>query len=127
LRPRWPETTIRFKERRRSVLVALELVVERVAHAVEDVEADEVAQRRAGPSGGPQPSFMPSSMSSRVGEAVLVHAHRGHEVGDEQHVDDEAGAVLRADRPLAELGHEASASATVVSAVSRRRRPRRAA
>ena len=39
-------------------------------------------------------------------KAVLVHAHAGHEVGDEQHVDDEARAVLGADRVLAELARE---------------------
>ena len=37
------------------------------------------------------------------GEALLVHPHRRHQVGDEQHVDDEAGAVLGADRLLADL------------------------
>jgi hypothetical protein len=44
---------------------------------------------------------MPSSMSSRL--AKLVHAHRGHQVGHEQEVDDEAGAVLGLDRRLADL------------------------
>ena len=34
-----------------------------------------------------------------AGEALLVHPHRRHQVGDEQHVDDEAGAVLGAGSP----------------------------
>ena len=42
-----------------------------------------------------------------AGEAVLVHPHRRHQVRDEQHVHDEAGAVLRVDRVLADLLGEA--------------------
>ena len=53
------------------------------------------------------------------GEAVLVHPHRRHQVRDEQHVHDEARAVLRADRALADLLDERLARlATVSSAVS---------
>ena len=81
----------------------------------------------SGPIGCPQPSFIPSSMSSRAAKPVLVHPHRGHQVRDEQHVHDEARAVLGADRVLADRAGESLRALRRSRRTCRaRRRPRRA-
>ena len=75
---------------------ALELVVQGVADGVEDVEADEIAQRQGahGVTGAESHSVIDVLPT---GETLFVHSHRSHEVRDQQKVDDEAGSVLGLD------------------------------
>ena len=56
----------------------------------------------SGPIGCAQPFDHPAVDVLLGGEARLVHAHGGKDVGDQQRVDDEARAVLGVDRGLAE-------------------------
>ena len=79
-----------------------ELLVQRLATPRAACRARSGPPARSGPIGCAQPSTMPRSMSSARREARLVHPDRRQQVGDQQRVDHEAGAVLGVDALLAE-------------------------
>ena len=109
------------EQRRRRVERLLELGVHRVGDRLDGVEPDHVGERQ-------RPHRVRAALDHAgvdvVGrrEARLEHADRGQHVGHEQRVHDEAGAVLRADHPLAErVDHEVLGAVGDVAARDDRR------
>ena len=68
---------------------------------MQDVETDEVTERER-PHGVSGSEFHPVVDVLAAGETVFEHPHRGHEIGDQQEVDDETGTVFRHDCLLTE-------------------------